>query len=389
MSMREDGELLVLGDLAAASVERDDAGDVAMCYTEEMEEIMEKINNPTQLASVRADFDELLALGGGQETDAGIWRFLDRHAPAKLKERQCPIRLGAFRACACKTSFNTVDSFRRFVQHCANMGGRTEANEPLQSEHGRECRYHLVLFQWMLAGRLRATSPPSSGERAPAPDDAEAFAARLCDAAFESDNPDMPCRCAVQVLKSPALCTAKSGKGRCKTWDMLFQHCTSKKESGCWYHARVAAWLEASGKLVHQGSGATSVLRPNAAAPAAGADAKPDPVVPVGSAAREHELILPPMVELRGLPPTDRSLISSSSLKEGILKPWSATVALRVRDAGASVPSSQALTRGSRSQRSIPARDGEARAPAPGDVARGPRRLNAAQVGAAVPERYF
>ena len=39
------------------------------------------------------------------------------------------------------------------------------------------------------------------------------------------------------------------------------------------------------------------------------------------------------MVELRGLPPTDRSLISSSSLKEGILKPWSATVALRVRDA--------------------------------------------------------
>ena len=80
MSMREDGEFLVLGDLAAVSVERDDAGDVAMCYTEEMEEIMEKINNPTQLASVRADFDKLLAFGGGQETDAGIWRFLDRHA---------------------------------------------------------------------------------------------------------------------------------------------------------------------------------------------------------------------------------------------------------------------------------------------------------------------
>ena len=63
----------------------------------------------------------------------------------------------------------------------------------------------------------------SEGPDGAAPDDAEAFAARLCDAgdaAFESDNPDMPCRCAVQVLKSPALCTAKSGKGRCKTWDM-------------------------------------------------------------------------------------------------------------------------------------------------------------------------
>ena len=35
-------KLLVLGDLAAASVERDDAGDVAMCYTEEMEDMMEK-----------------------------------------------------------------------------------------------------------------------------------------------------------------------------------------------------------------------------------------------------------------------------------------------------------------------------------------------------------
>ena len=270
MSMREDGELLVRGDLAAASVAREDAGDVAMCYTEEMEDMMEKINNPTQLASVRADFDELLALGGGQETDAGIWRYLDRHAPAKLKLQQCPIRLGAFKACACKTSFNTVDSFRRFVQHCANMGGRTEANEPLQSEHGRECRYHLVLFQWMLAqdnyradlaaelpasvpvpraeippGIADAAAPPpaaapaaapaaedapppakrarSEGPDGAAPDDAEAFAARLCDAgdaAFESDNPDMPCRCAVQVLKSPALCTAKSGKGRCKTWDM-------------------------------------------------------------------------------------------------------------------------------------------------------------------------
>ena len=149
MSMREDGEFLVLGDLAAASVERDDAGDVAMCYTEEMEEIMEKINNPTQLASVRADFDKLLALGGGQETDAGIWRFLDRHAPAMLEERQCPITHPAFRACACKTRFNTVDSFRRFVQHCANMGGRTEANEPLPLEGSRAHSNRNRRFVWV------------------------------------------------------------------------------------------------------------------------------------------------------------------------------------------------------------------------------------------------
>ena len=143
--MREDGELLVLGDLAAASVERDDAGDVAMCYTEEMEDMMDKVNNPAHLSSIRAHFDELLALGGGQETDAGIWRYLDRHAPAclepaELKRRRCPIKLPAFQACACKTSFNTMDTLRRFVQHCANMGGRTEANQHLQSEHGRECR---------------------------------------------------------------------------------------------------------------------------------------------------------------------------------------------------------------------------------------------------------
>ena len=69
-------------------------------YTDEMEELMENINNPAHLASVRAGFDELLALGDGQETDAGIWRYLDRHATVELNGGRCPIKLPAFRACA-------------------------------------------------------------------------------------------------------------------------------------------------------------------------------------------------------------------------------------------------------------------------------------------------
>ena len=79
----------------------------------------------------------------------------------------------------------------------------------------------------------------------------------------------------------------------------LFQHCTSKKESGCWYHARVAAWLEASGKLVHQGSGTLGAAVSQRAA--ATADAALDRGVDLD----RESFVLPPLVLLDRLPLDD------------------------------------------------------------------------------------